>query len=265
MNYLTNWRNETSPTLRGMYRGCGCVLVCGGPSLNDVDLSLLNQRGVLVAAVNNVAVTHVRPHLWFSYDGQHRFHLNLWRDPAIVKFLREENLARTLNQWDVDQFVNIDDRPRDCPNVWGYKSEYGWNPKAFLTSEKPTGGTNEARLDPDGTAWHQSVMLPTLRILFDLGIRRLYLLGCDFTFGERPYCFDETFSPDQTKQNESLYPWLNQRFAELVPHFEEHKYKVWNCTEGGALTAFPRMALADAIARETRDIEPNPVTKGHYR
>lgn len=266
MNYLVNWHNHDASCLHGMFRGGSCFLVCGGPSVADMDLSLLQRRGVLVAAVNNVAAATVRPNLWFSYDSQHCFHRNIWRDPFIMKFLREENLPRVLNIWDGEKYVTSEERPRDCPNVWGYKFQVGWNAETFLTAERPTVGTDDASMDPDTTTWHKSVLLPTLRILFDLGVRRLYLLGCDFLMTpERCYGFDETQDDSGVRRNNELFDWLNRRFWELREHFAAHKFQVFNCTPFGHLTAFERMPLAQAVDRETRAFDFTPHTRGHYR
>lgn len=266
MNYLVNYKDQPANHMRGMFRGGSCFLLCGGPSLSQHDLTLLQQRGILTAAVNNCAAVTFRPQLWFTMDHQYRFSTRIWNDPGIMKFARLEHLYRTLNEWDGEKWVNTERMPRHCPNVWGYRHSVGWNADDFLSRERPTVGTDSAGEDPTGQTWHKSVMFPTLRILFDLGVRRLYLLGCDFQMTEQqPYCFDEYQPAGEVAKNNDLFDWLNKRFLAMREHFAEHKFQVFNCTPGGNLTAFERMPFENAVLRESKAFKSEPVLRGQYR
>lgn len=266
MSYLVNGRHEDAGALFGMYRGATCFLLCGGPSLRTMDLEPLKARGVLVAAVNNAA-TVFRPHLWFSFDAAARFSETIWADPGIMKFTREDRLEMRITKYDpgVQQFMQ-DEKVQNCPNVFGYKCEHTWKADAFLTSQLPTGGTDNERDDPDGERIHKSVMLPALRILFDLGVRRLYLLGADFFMDEAaPYGFDEEVRSDRVERNNLLFGWLDRRFHELQPVFGRAKYKIWNATPGTRLTAFERVDYTEVVKRESSRVDQHPVTKGQYQ
>jgi hypothetical protein len=266
MSYLTNFRNEDAGALFGSFRGATCFLVCGGPSLNTLDLSPLNQRGVLVAAVNNVAATHVRPQLWFSFDDPAHFVESIWQDPGIAKFVREDRLGLRINKRSESGDFVAGDRVRDCPNVWGYKCENGWKPEHFLASRFPTGGTEGADQDPDGRAFNKSVLLPALRILFDLGVRRVYLLGADFHMSPtEPYAFAEACDPTRAELNNQLFAWLDRRFREIRPFLDREKFKVWNATPGSKLTAFETVDYNDIVKREAKRVDQHPATRGHYQ
>lgn len=266
---FVNFRGDEARSLNGMYRGVGCVLVCGGPSVAEMDLSAIAQRGILTAAVNQIAATHIRPHVWITCDPPRNFHASIWKDPAIIKFCKEKYLSDRWQEWNREnKLAWSGHKVKSLPNVWGYHHVHGWNASTFLTQPWPTWGTANKEEDPEGRE-NKSVMLIALRLLYDLGVRRLYLLGCDFEMKEdRQYAFDEAHvKSGRVSGNNNLFGWLDRRFRELQPHFREHGYEVWNCTVGGKLKAFPRMSLAEAVMRELALSEfPKELkTRGHYR
>ena len=57
-----------SISLGGFYKGRSAFLVLSGPSLNDIDLTQLNRRGIVTMGVNNSWTVH-RPTLWTCVDG----------------------------------------------------------------------------------------------------------------------------------------------------------------------------------------------------
>lgn len=249
--------------MSGMFRGAGCFLVCGGPSLLKVNLDLLDKRGIVTAAVNHGAAI-IRPQLWIMCDSQNRFDYSLWHDPAVMKFTKQKYLYDTLKQFQNGAIQPTRVFPRDLANVWGYKHCHGWNADTFLTQPLPTWGTAKAEEDPDGGT-HKSVMLIALRLLYWLGFRRVYILGADFKMkADNPYGFRENVPEGRVSGNNELYAWLNRRFAELRPHFRKYGYEVFNCTEGGKLEAFERLPLASAIERELTNVREIH-TEGYYR
>lgn len=268
MSYLTNFRNEDAGALFGAFRGATCFLICGGPSLRAMDLAPLQARGIITAAVNNVAATLIRPSLWFSFDEPGHFSETIWCDPAIMKFCREDRLALRVAAFDPasQRFVAGQHLVRDCPNVWGYKVTNGWTPREFLTSRMPTGGVEDHKQDPEGRAYYKTVMFPALRILYDLGFRRIYLLGADFHMTEAsPYAFDETATASKIEQNNGMFGWINRRLEEAKPYMDLAKFKIWNATPGSALTAFEHVDYNDVVKREVARVEQTPVTRGHYQ
>lgn len=270
---------SSADCLKGMYRGIPCFLVCGGPSVEWSPLPLLRRRGILTASVNNVAATVIRPHLWFSCDAQNRFSETIWRDPAIMKFAKLKYCSEGhkwagskrqkpphLSRWDGAQFSQINDRPADCPNVWGYLhtdfKHHPWNPETFFTQPLPSWGSSDKSNDPRGDSWHKSVMLVAIWLLRWLGVSTIYLLGCDFRMTEeRPYAFDEAA---KASSNNGLYTWLNDRFGELVPHLPAAGLQIVNCTVGGKLAHFPRLSLEEAVSRATALIPFKAHTRGQY-
>jgi hypothetical protein len=256
--------------LQNSLLGAPCFLVGGGPSLNTQDLKQLQRRGVLIAAMNQIGATHVRPHIWFSADQPSRFHENITRDPGILlKFWQDEQLHhqhgdnRWLLRWTGETWQRTSEGPSDYPGNFGYHHRDEWTGK-FLDDPIPTWGIGRHKKDHEGVSHKTTVMLPAIWLLYWLGVREIYLLGCDFKQRHaEQYAFDDAHAkPNNVDGNNGLYKWLNKRFAELIPHFQQHGLSIINCTPGGGLTAFPRLSLEDALCRVA--LPPVETVKGLY-
>lgn len=257
--------------LRGIYAGQPCVLVCGGPSINRLNLNLIRQRGVLTAAVNNVAATHVRPNLWFAADKQSQFSETIWRDPGIMKFVKLKYIdpkgagKGQIRRWsaDVQDYVGTGIHPAQCPNVWGIDHWKGWFPDTFLDDPRPSWGVPHGQ---GGVGMGLSVMLLAVWMLHYLGVRRIYLVGADFKMkGNRPYAFEQGYPPEQVARNNALYRWLNARFTEARPHFDARGLQIFNCNPKSGLTAFEFIDYEQAIADIIREFPADGRTAGHYK
>jgi len=259
---VSNRRGRAALGLRDQFYGQRVFLFGGGPSLRSVDLSRFQRPGIVTAAMNNVA-TLFRPNLWFCVDQPRNFAETIWRDPAVMKFTFDKHLKdnRPVETWNGKEWVKTGLLAKDCPNTFGFNHTKGWNAETFLTDDLPTWGVNSAEMDPDGKSKNESVMLPTLWLLYWLGFRVVYLLGCDFHRGDGHYAFDERCAPS----NDTLFAWLDRRFSELRPHFRQHGFTVLNCTEGSHLTAFDRISVDHAIEATLETWPETVVTKGQYR
>ena len=171
-----------SISMANFYRGRSAFLMLSGPSLNQLDLSLLNQRGIVTMGVNNAWTIH-RPTLWTCVDDPGRFIDTGWKDPGITKFVPV------------------------CHRV-----------------------------------------------------RRLRIQKPD----DRRYAFDEARAPNVIRYNNTLYESLTKRFEALLPHFEQHKFRVVNCSPGSALSVFERMSYEDAIKQAASECSKPIITTGWY-
>lgn len=268
--FLVNSRGEPADNLRELYAGRSCFLLCGGPSLREMDLSPLRQFGVLTAAVNNAAVVF-RPHLWFCVDKPGHFQKAILHDPGIWKFTKR-NLSRVQSrEWNGQYngqgepcYVPTGIMARHLPNFWFFEHSDDFSPNNFLTRDKPTWGT-VAKTDPEGRGT-RSCMLPAIRILYWLGIRTIYLLGCDFNMTpDQTYAFDERKDQRACTTNNNTYDRLNRWFRELLPHFAQYGLGVYNCTPGGELHAFPRIDFHEAVQNATAEMPDEMQTRGMYK
>lgn len=262
---LFKW-NGQPVDLSGLYRGHSVFYLGGGPSLRTVDLSSLSARGVLTCAVNNVAAIF-RPQLWVSADDPGNFADAIWRDPGIMKFIPCDHLVRSVVVRDSDGSLReSDERVAEMPAVFGYHLNTIFRPEAWLAEETINWGNDGSRPDLDGNTGARSVMFVAIRLLHYLGVRRVYLLGCDFrmTFDQENYAFPQARTRKSVQNNNNTYRILNRRFRHLRPYFDANGFEVFNCTVDSGLVAFPFRAFEDAW-REATARMPEPIlTEGMY-
>jgi len=222
--------------LSGLYSGAA-FLLCPGPSLASTPFDLLRSPGLATMTLNRAAyLFHGTFHI--AADSPEHTPDSIWRDPNVVKFLPR---GRAPRDW-----------PR-YPGVVFYrvtkKGEYGdllmgeYIPMGFPT----TGG--------------RATMPMAIGILYRLGFRKVYLLGCDFRMSEHgPYCVPKDRTREQAAGSNRLFDAMNRWFDDLAPIFRDAGLTVLNATPGSRLTAFPRRDLADCVARAVVDM-PAPETE----
>ncbi len=235
--------------MEGQFKGSHAFLIANGPSLNELDLAPLRQRWAM--SMNNGAKTF-RGNANCTVDDPARFSASIWLDPTLMKFVPMSHFEKTL--WD-NRMVNTDSglvqrweesklKVGDCPNVVGYRRNEKFHAPRWLSEETINWG-NHAKWGGG-----RSVMLASLRILFMLGFRHVYLLGVDFEMSEtKKYHFDEGRTAHAIKGNMDTYAKLQQWFAELQPHFEKAGFQVRNCNFHSKLTAFPFISYEDALVK----------------
>lgn len=254
--------------LVGAYRGASAFLVASGPSFANVDKSLLARPGVWAMTLNN-AVKSFRGQAACIVDDPSRFVASMWLDPKITKFVPADHFEKPL--WDnrtlvvngkVEQrWCPLDMKVGDCPNVIGYHRNEKFHAPRFLFEETINWGCHKQ--------WGggRSVLLPSLRILFLMGFRKIYLVGVDLEMtAEKRYHFDEGRTPRAVENNMSTYGKLIQWFAELKPYLDREGVIVKNCNPESRLTAFPKTTVEEAVAEATAHLGdvPNERSRGMY-
>lgn len=212
-----------------------------------MDLGLLAKtRGVLTCGINN-SPTVYRPNLWVFGDSPYKFHDAIWRDPAVLKFVPLsfmdcKPLRTKLSQ---NSFAWMRDQngrqlfPRDMPGVLGYRRSGRLSVEHFLSEDSVSFGRSEKWAAREKT-WHiNNTFFSLIKILWCVGVRTIYLLGCDFSMNaDQPYAFDQDKSRGGVRSNNRAYARMNQWFAEARPTFEAAGLFVYNCTPNSGLTAF---------------------------
>ena len=246
--------------LGDIYRGRSAFLIAGGPSFAQLDPTKLRLPGVLTMGLNN-SVKTFRPNLWTCVDSPDHFLRSIWLDPAIQKFVPICHASKFIFNSDEWKFMDI--RVGDCPNMVYFKRNEHFQAKQFLWEDCINWGNHKKH------GGGRSVMLAALRILFILGIRRVFLLGADFKMNPSTnYHFEQGRSRGSISGNNSTYHLLNKWFSELRPLFEEQHFYVYNCNPESGLKAFDFVSFDQAIADVTEEFGnidiPNERTKGLY-
>jgi hypothetical protein len=254
-----------SVSFAGFYRGRSAFLVLSGPSLNQLDLTLLNRSGIVTMGVNNSWTVH-RPTLWTCVDDPGRFIDTGWKDAGILKFVPTCHWDKRLRIQNPDGTMrNSAFRVRQMPGVLFFRRADHFDHERFLTGDSIAWGNDAKHPDSLGITGKRSVMLVALRLLHYLGFSTVYLLGCDFKMAEdRKYAFAEHRAANAIRHNNVLYDSLARRFDALRPHFEKHRFRVVNCSPDSDLAVFDRMQFADAVKAASAECGKAVNTQGWY-
>jgi len=243
--------------LIGLYKGATAFLICGGPSFKDLDHSKLQNCWTM--CVNNSVRTY-RPNAWVSVDDPTRFIRSTWLDPKIMKF--QPLAMHNKDLWDNYSNQPLGWKVGDCPNVLYFRRNSKFHSPRWLWEDSFNWGNAE---DFGGC---RTVMLPALKILFLLGFRTVFLLGCDLDMGDgKNYHFEEKRDKGAVRCNTNTYKRMNEEyFPKLRPEFENVGFNVFNCNEKSKLTAFDYVSYDDAVLFANTmlgDIDNEP-TMGMY-
>ena len=223
--------------------GGSVFLLCGGPSLAKMNLELLRQPGIVTMGVNNSPAVF-RPNWWVHVDAADRFLRSIWEDENIRKFTPIG--LKNGRIFDSDSWSYTEQKVTDCPNVSYYRRHEGFAAGEFLRGNSVCWGGKEGK----------SVMLAAIRILYELGFRKIYLLGADFRMAEDyGYAWAQGRAAAAVANNNRLYGALNDWFTQLRPLFEQEGLQVKNCTPESGLKAFDAMTLEEAVAEARLKID----------
>lgn len=242
-------------------------LIGGGPSLKNLDLTLLDQRGVSSFGINNIAAGMVRPNFWTYGDTTAKFHTSIWQDPAIMKFVPFPKLRNPLKaKLDDGTFQTLAITPYDCPNVFGILRNLYFNEETWLHENTINWGHGKEGIEAAGGGRKTiSSFFQGLRLCYYLGFRTVFLIGVDFAMAEDYYyAFDETKSIGAIGSNNASYVAQIEMLGRLKPKFIEAGFDVMNCNPNSALTVFDYLPFETAIEWATSDIPKCLDAKGWY-
>jgi hypothetical protein len=264
-------RDGLNVFLGDMFKGRSAFLILGGPSFGELikgtttfrgqkvsNEQLLKHPGFVTMATNNSPRTF-RPDLWTMVDDPGNFIKSIWLDPKIMKFVPFDHTEKKL--FDNEKWEEMDVAVGECPNIFFYRRNEHFSPSQWLHEGTFNWGEHSDSLDELGHKGGRSVMLVAIRLLYYLGIRNIFLLGCDFKMDDKTkYHFDQDRSPASQRGNNSTYNILKARFEALVPEFEKAGLKVFNCNPDSDLKVFPHIPFDEAIHIATAEM-PNIATE----
>ena len=237
-------REAMNLELIGQYRGASAFLICNGPSFASLNHDLLRQPGIITYGMNNGPASF-RPDFWTCVDTPARFLKSIWLDPKITKLVPMAHFEKNI--FDNEEWKMQNVKVGDCPNVIGFRRNEKFMANRFLFEDCMNWGNHK---DYGGC---RTVILPCLHILFLLGFRKIYLLGCDLTMStEYAYHFDEQRDKGAVNCNTATYrKMITEYFPQLKPFFDAEGFEIYNCNPNSALTVFPHVTFEDAIAEAT--------------
>jgi hypothetical protein len=192
-------------------------------------------------------------------DDPGNFIKSIWLDPKITKFVPFDHAEKPI--FDNEKWEMTDIMVGECPNVLFYRRNEHFDPSQYLNESTFNWGEHSDSKDALGNKGGRSVMLVAIKLLYYLGVRNIFLLGCDFKMDENTkYHFDQDRSTGSQKGNNSTYHILKSRFDALKPYFDQVGLNVYNCNPDSGLKTFPFMSFQDAVNIATKDI-PNIYTE----
>jgi hypothetical protein len=241
----------------------GAFLVCGGPSTSSVHLECLDDRGIWSLAVNNMAGHEdFTPSAMICADPPEKFHLGIWKDPSIMKFVPHPKLRRgrsVLVEKQAESFHKIGISVRDCPNVWGFERRTWFMPDDTFFEEGASWGNLKNGVTRTGLPKTACTLLLGIRLMYEFGLRKIYLLGVDFDMTPGysfPQHRDEDAIASNNSQFEIVNEWLSKMTADGV--FERAGLEIFNCNPNSKLKAFPTVSFNDAMQNILSDFPAEP-------
>lgn len=162
---------------------CVAFLCGGGPSLKNVDPSILNGHNRLVFALNNT-YPFVRPDIWIGMDDPECYRRDIFWQP-FIKIMRGGYQDRLSEGHRID----------DLHNVY----------YADLAPLSDPEDIFKLRAHDIEFAWKQNVLVTALHIIIWMGIKKIYLFGCDLNNGNQNYYENIDLTEEQKEWNSALY------------------------------------------------------------
>jgi len=191
--------------LDDVFKNTPCILMGGAPTIKDQPLALLEQRGVLSAAINNAA-RHFQPNLWFCADNPHCYEPQIVMDPCVMKFM-----SYSYHKVETRRAMS------EMPNTFFYITD----------NEVPIASMLErTRYTP----FYKNTLLTAIHILYQLGVRTIILGGSDFEFGEDVYAHKDGLTDQEKVLNSRLYGSLAEELIGLKPVFDQYGLRLMDCS-----------------------------------
>lgn len=269
---LFNKDNEAKKIIRSNYmlrdseKGKRCFIIGNGPSINNVDFSLLSDE--MTFSVNqlprreNFKMLKTNYHFWIDkrfFD----LNKNAEEDLELIKVMLEVNSAgnrpkvfysieakEMIKEYHLDDYLDIhyialDSIPRT--DAMNHLIDFSHIAIAFPT-----------------------VVQTVIAFAVYLGFKEIYLLGCDctgfITIAETLMCkakdgqYGYTITENEEKRMKKVskktsisqelrwYADLFDTYETLYKYCEDRGVKLFNATEGGLLDSIPRIRLSDVVS-----------------
>jgi glycosyltransferase involved in cell wall biosynthesis/predicted O-methyltransferase YrrM len=210
-----------------------CVIVCNGPSLNKVDLELLDGHDVIVC--NNIFLNEdiIRRAKYYT----------------VVNYLVAEQSAPFINR--------LSDIKKIIPWWMGYCINDNRNTYFVDALGRPEFSTDIFA----NISWRHTVTFYNMQLAYGLGYKKVILVGCDHSYQQSNEAKEADIIDQEKDDNNHFDPryfkgqqWqaadvdMMERMYELAKEaFDADGRSIVNCTDGGFLELFPRGNLKEQL------------------
>lgn len=202
---------------------CPVFIVCGGPSLNHVDVSLLNGPGRLVVGVNS-SYPKVRPDYWVGLDTTDCYERRLFTEPFPKIMAESRKDDRTAGR-------NL----REFNHCW------------FIDTATQK---DVYHVENDIEVCSNNSFVAALSFALWLGTRDIFLVGVDLDTKAADYADGVQLTAEQRAYNQNLY---DQTFA-FLKHFVWRMgrigVRVTSCSPGSRINGImPFREVGSVVAK----------------
>jgi hypothetical protein len=244
--------------LSGLWAPRAAFLVCGGPSLRDLSIERLKDRGVASLGINNAgAYAPVKAHT-FS-DEQIKFHSAQFMDPGILSFVPFGKLFFHIQIKHEGRFVPTNIRPIDCPSVFGFSRDSKFDGSSFLTTPYAMWGHGGPEAKEKSTHRRLCTTLTGIRLLHYLGCSRIYLLGVDHHIAPRDSDTPGYAWGDNASSGNKIWFKIDNYFDQIKPVCEAAGLTVFNCNAMSHCESFEHVPFDEALADCKGPVEDEPL------
>ena len=234
--YYETGNGWVQTTLAKKDLGLDAILCCPGPSLKEIDSSILKGKGRMIFAINTAYPT-VIPDVWMGLDTIECYDRNILYEP-FMKIFRGTYY---------DNMFYGKAPVKDYPNVF-------W---ASLKAPEVGKTMLDYRNHKDPFVWHKNTLAAMLHFMIWMGAKTIYLAGCDMG-GDKDYCHDNKLSEEQYKINRKLYKEQVYFINSLALRAKDRGIVIKSATSNSPLNEFLEyVPIEEAInLAEKKIVEP---------
>ena len=231
-------RSKYIKQLKNKHKGQTVFVVATGPSLTISDLDLIKDHFSISmnSIISSFDKTSFRPTYYLIQDGN------------VV-----DRLAEDINKSDLDMIfagagnshlMKVNAGKRRYKNIKKKKIWYNLNSNYhyYEMCYKPNKAKMKFSNDFSKQAYDgYTVAYSAIQLAYFLGFSKVYLLGCDCTYGGH---FDEKASDGNKDVAKPVYFEAYECAKTMI---KLGSFEIYNCTRGGMLEVFERVSLEEAI------------------
>lgn len=207
------------------------IIVCGGPSLADIDTTQLTGPGKTVIGMNTTYPL-IRPDIWFGMDSPRCYDRNLTLD-GIPKIYRGPFWSEKVQGFPL----------RDAPNshfmtIYRQSEEAWWNC---------------LKHDNEAFHWDTNSFMAIVAFVLSMGFKEIYLVGCDLTNKESDYFDDRKLGDEERASNSRLHVQLVTWLRRIQPKLNTKGITLFSATKGSRINKFLPYASIEDINQEIKE------------
>ncbi len=246
-----------------------CFIIGSGPSINEFDFSALKNKTLfgVNGSINILKPYNLKPDYYAITDPdffEHR--IDLVRDIILSKttcFFSYSGISRIcdyspelLHSSEI-YLTEIINRHFSFPRLEqsAFFKKAQSNPNIILpsVSRNDDNIVGFSKDISDGIFCSRTILYRAIQIAYSIGYRRIYLLGMDLGYQDKPRFYSEGISSRPSKLEKDYTPYILPSFKVVSELMRMHEIEIYNVSDKSRLPAniIPRISFQDAIEEKT--------------